>query len=85
MVNTLTILVIAVSVTDNAILPLQICVIKLLVGPPGQVAKIINLMAITGLKSKAIASKKPILGKKISWLQRPIKIALGYLTILVKS
>ena len=48
----------AVNVTENAILPLQTCVIKLLVAPPGQVAKIINPTAIIGSKSNTIASKK---------------------------
>src|SRR5690554_719386 len=85
MVKTHTILAIAVKVTDNAIFPLQTCVIKLLVGPPGQVARIINPTAIIGLRLKAMASEKPIIGKNISWLLRPIKMALGFFRILVKS
>lgn len=84
-VRMLIILAIAVKVTDKAIFPLQICVIKLLVGPPGQVAKISNPTAIIGLKLKIMASVKPMIGKKRSWLVIPIKIALGYFIILVKS
>jgi hypothetical protein len=42
-------------------------------------------MAITELKLKIMAIKNPIIGKKISWLLRPIIMALGYLIILVKS
>ena len=65
-VSTLKILAIAVNVTDNAILPLQTCVIRLLVGPPGHVVRIMSPTAIIGLKLNTIASENPIIGKKMS-------------------
>ena len=56
----------AVKVTDKAMFPLQTCVIKLLVGPPGQEAKIIKPTAIVVSKLKIIANKKPTIGNRIS-------------------
>ena len=46
------------------IFPLQTCVIKLLVGPPGQDAKIIKPTAIIGSKSNKIANEKARLAAK---------------------
>jgi hypothetical protein len=65
-VKILIILARAVKVTDNAIFPLQTCVIKLLVGPPGQEAKIMTPTAIIGFRLKRIASENPIRGNNIS-------------------
>ena len=67
------------------IFPLQTCVIKLLVGPPGQDAKIIKPTAIIGSKSNKIANEKPTIGNKINWFVNPIKIAFGNLKIRLKS
>ena len=67
----------AVKVTERPIFPLETCVIKLLVGPPGHKESIIIPIAIVESRSNKRIIKNPIKGRNTSWLNRPIKISLG--------
>lgn len=67
----------AVRVMDNAASPLQTWVIRLDVTPPGQAAMIIMPTASVGERAKALTSPKPIRGRRIIWLNRPMAAALG--------
>ena len=75
----------AVKDTDNAKSPFAIYEIKLDVGPPGHAAKIIIPTAISAREAKNTAIANPKSGKRSNWFINPIKIALGYKTILLKS
>jgi len=85
MVNKVMKLLKAVRVTDSAVSPFARWVIRFDVGPPGQAARIISPMAISGVKGNDIAMANPISGRSINWLTRPTKIAFGYMMILLKS
>ena len=78
-------LLIAVRVTDSARSPFAKLEIKFDVGPPGQAARIIIPMAISGCKGNIMTIINPIIGKIISWLTKPTNIAFGYTIILLKS
>ena len=59
-------LAMAVKVTESAIFPLQVWVMRLLVGPPGETAKTIRPMAIRGSNLNTKVSAKAIIGNRIS-------------------
>src|SRR5690606_26659945 len=84
-VNTVITLEIAVSETESAVSPRARYVIRFEVGPPGQAARIITPMAISGGTEKIETREYPIKGKRINWLTNPKTIALGYFTTLLKS
>ena len=66
MVNIVIRLLKAVRETESAKSALAIKLIKLEVGPPGQAAKIITPIAISGCTGNTVTTPKPINGKKIN-------------------
>ena len=74
-----------VRVTDNAVSPFARWAIRLDVGPPGQAARIMIPIEISGFNGNTMAIRNPIIGNRINWLVKPTKIALGYTKILLKS
>ena len=78
-------LAIAVRVTERAMLPLQVWVIKLLVGPPGETAKTIRPIAIIGSRLKIWVIKNAIIGNNKIWLVNPRSTAFGKTMMRLKS
>ena len=65
-VKTVIKLAMAVRVTERRIFPLATCVMRLLVGPPGQTDSIIIPIAIAEFKSNNRIIENPIKGRNIS-------------------
>ena len=85
MLNTQTIVVIAVSDTDSARFAFAIWLNRFDEVPPGQAAKIIIPIAIAGGALKFMANNNAIIGRSISWPDNPNSIGLGAFNKRVKS
>lgn len=75
----------AVIDTESAVSPFAKWVIKLEVGPPGQAARIMIPMAISGCKVKTDIKVNPIKGNNTNWQIRPNMMALGRVKMAAKS
>lgn len=78
-------LLMAVMDTESAVSPRETWLIRLEVTPPGQAAKIISPIAIRFDRPNKCAIPNAIRGRMMSWLNRPMRIGLGDLNILLKS